>query len=134
LESVVTRLAAAIRFGVALVLANGSAPANAQQVNVAPPPPGLPPIFVTTIDSYDIFEERYEIARLKAEAEAKRAEAEEHRRRVEDQTPLGRPSTTSYSDLAVGNPLAGTGAQTCSLGNGSTIQVSGSLQSDSCRK
>jgi hypothetical protein len=75
-----------------------------------------------------------ELERQRADAEDRRAEAAEHQRRVEAQTPTGRPSTTIYSALAIGNPLAGTDAQTCSLGNGSTIQVSGVLQSDSCQK
>jgi hypothetical protein len=78
-------------------------------------------------------EQRLELERQRADAEDRRAEAEERRWRVEGQMPKGRPSTTIYSDLAVGNPLAGTKAQTCSLENGATIQVSGGLRSDSCK-
>jgi hypothetical protein len=75
-----------------------------------------------------------ELERQQAEAEARRAEAEERHWRVEAQTPHGRPSTVSYANLAVGNALAGTDAQTCSLGNGSTIQVSGGFTGNGCKQ
>ena len=95
-----------------------------------------PPVFVTVEDPRwaDIMEQRLEIERQQTEAEARRAEAEEHRRRVEAQTPRGRPGITSYSGLPVGNPLAGTTAQSCILSNGSTIQVSGGLSGNGCQK
>jgi hypothetical protein len=122
----------------ALILATAdmAAPAAGQAINVAPPPPPQPPIFVTTLDwrLADIEEQRLEIERQRAEGEARRAEAEEHRRSVEAQTPKGQPSITTYSGLAIGNPLAGTDAPRCTLGNGGTIQVSGILRNDSCQK
>jgi hypothetical protein len=78
-------------------------------------------------------EQQLELERQQADADERRAEAAEHRRRVEDQTPRGRANTTIYASLVVGNALAGTDAQTCALGNGSTIQVSGGLRSASCQ-
>jgi hypothetical protein len=94
------------------------------------------PIFWTWPDPWDadLMEQQLELERQRADAEDRRAEAAEHSRSVEAQTPKGRPSTTIFAALPVGNPLAGTNAQTCSLDNGVTIQVSGVLRSDRCHK
>lgn len=125
---------AAAGIGVALVWLGASAPAAAQAV--APPVHRGSPVYIVTIDTReaDLQEQRLELERQRAEAEERRAEAEDHRRRVEAQTPHGRPSTTSYTDLPVGNPLAGTDAPRCTFDNGSTIQVSGGLRGDGCQK
>jgi hypothetical protein len=134
--SVMSRSTATLVTALILATADMAAPATGQSISVAPPPPPQPPIFVTTLDwrLADIEEQRLEIERQRAEAEARRAEAEEHRRSVEAQTPKGQPSIATYSGLAIGNPLAGTDAPRCILGNGGTIQVSGILRNDSCQK
>jgi hypothetical protein len=79
-------------------------------------------------------EQQLELERQRADADDRRAEAAEHNRSVEAQTSKGGPSTTIFAGLPAGNPLAGTNAQTCSLDNGITIQVSGILRSDKCHK
>lgn len=130
------RYAAPLGMGLVLAFAGVGAPASGQPINVAPPPPRLPPIFVTTLDSRDadMQEQRLEFDRQQADAQARRVEAEDHRRRVDAQTPKGRSSTTTYSGLPVGDPLAGTSAQSCVLSNGVTIQASGGMRNDRCQR
>lgn len=92
-------------------------------------------VFYTSPDrrAADLVEQRLELERQLARAEDRRFEAMEHHRSIGGQTLKGPSGPTTFSGLAVGNPLAGTDAQTCALGNGSTIQVSGELRGAACQ-